>query len=390
MASLSSKQDEIMRVTDDSKRSEATGNVFSHIREDMQKLRSQVQSLSDTHLMIQQFNSHADNLSQRSKEIEALIVAQNESAIAASPAECDCAAKASEPPATTICDEGNQDYVNIAMARQIITDEVTRECKTKIDEVYRVYDAKIASFEKECSDQCSEMAAAREAGNAMASAERRINYASRRAGASIVYHQTSDTWTPPQAADMARRAVQWAGDSDSWLNVAMRKVASKGVADVLDLSQAESTLRGVTDFLGLGGTPVVGAPEDALSADMTLGSCWPMDQGKGHLTIKLARPVSITGVAIEHIPRNEALDVRSAPRDFKISALDDPRATSPEGALILAGRYSIDSGSPASQVFNADLPSDLVQFIRVGVTSNHGHPDFACLYRVKIYGQTDD
>ena len=54
-------------------------NIFSHIREDMQKLRSQVQSLSDTHMMIQQFNSHADNLSQRSKEIEALIVAQNES-----------------------------------------------------------------------------------------------------------------------------------------------------------------------------------------------------------------------------------------------------------------------------------------------------------------------
>ena len=390
VASLSSKQQEIMRVTDDSKRSEATGNVFSHIREDMQRLRSQVQSLSDTHLMIQQFNSHADSLNQRSKEIEALIVAQNESSIETMPAACDCSAEATCPPSGIISESGHQDYVNIAMARQIITDEVNRECKTKIDEVYRIYDAKMASYGEECSHQCNEMQATRDAGKAGVGSERRVNYASRKAGASVVVQQTSATWAPPQTAGLARRAVQWASHSEGWLDAATRKVASRGVADIIDLSQVESTLNGVVDFMGLGAPSAVGVPEDALSADMTLGSCWPIDQGRGHLTIKLARPVRITGIAIEHIPRNEALDVRSAPRDFKISSLDDPRANTPEGALILAGSYSIDNQSPATQVFDVDVSSGLIQYIRVDILSNHGHPDFACLYRVKVFGRTDD
>ena len=383
IASLSSKQQEVMRVTDDSKRSEATVNIFSHIREDMQKLRSQVQSLSDTHMMIQQFNSHADNLSQRSKEIEALIVAQNESKNAAMSAECDCS---DEGLSAAICGDGDDDYVNIDMARKIITDEVTRECKTKIDEIYSIYDSKMAVFGKECSNQCSDMMAIRDKGDAETIAERRINYASRRAGATIVHHQTSVTWAPQQSADLARRAVLWAADSDGWLNLAMRKATSMNVADAVDLSQVESTLRGMTDFFGLGVASMVGTPEDALSADMTLGSCWPMDQGKGHLTIKLTRPVKITGAAIEHVPSNEALDVRSAPKDFKIFAMNSEAS---EGNLVVTGSYSIDSGSPSLQNFDAEDVSCPVQYVRVEVMSNHGHPDYACLYRVSIYGQKD-
>ena len=356
----------------------------------MQKLRSQVQSLSDTHLMIQQFNSHADNLSQRSREIEALIVAQNvriaQNENAMEPEKCDCSATTLST-TTTTCDDSDKDYVNIVMARQIITDEVLKECKAKIQEVHNVYDAKMKVYGDECNKQCDQATAALEAGKAASNLDRRINYASRRAGASIVHHQTSATWAPPQAADPAKRLVMWAKDEEGWLQSVAQRITSKRVEDIVDLSRLESTVRGVMDLLGAGGKSGVGEPEDALSADMTLGSCWPLDKGTGHLTIKLAQPVSISSVVIDHIPRNEALDVRSAPKNFRVSALDDPREASSNGGLILEGTYSIDSGSPASQVFTADTPSGLVQYIRLEVLSNHEHPYFTCLYRLRVYGQ---
>ena len=78
---------------------------------------------------------------------------------------------------------------------------MTRECKTKIDEIYSIYDSKMAVFGKECSNQCSDMMAIRDKGDAETIAERRINYASRRAGATIVHHRTS-SHMPQQSADL--------------------------------------------------------------------------------------------------------------------------------------------------------------------------------------------
>ena len=84
---------------------------------------------------------------------------------------------------------------------------------------------------------------------------------------------------------------------------------------------------------------MVGTPEDALSADMTLGSCWPMDQGKGHLIINL-RDRQDTGAAIEH-----GLAMRhwtcGPLKDFKIFAMNSEVS---EGNLVVTGSYSVDSG----------------------------------------------
>ena len=137
------------------------GKVVSHlhtIRDDMGKLKSQVQSLSDTHLMIQQFNSHAENLIARSREIEVLIQAQNESLAesgrsSSSNEECKPCEQAAAPAASQECvsTEKGADFVNLDMARQIITDEVARECKKKIEEVHEIYDLKMRSIGEECS-----------------------------------------------------------------------------------------------------------------------------------------------------------------------------------------------------------------------------------------------
>jgi len=51
---------------------------------------------------------------------------------------------------------------------------------------------------------------------------------------------------------------------------------------------------------------------------MSLGSCWPFPGDKGHLTIDLAHAVQVSAIAIDHVSRNEAININSAPREFRV------------------------------------------------------------------------
>ncbi len=404
IAKLSMKHDEVMLVTsegggggDEDKGSAegeggSAGHIFSTIRDDMGKLKTQVQSLSDTHLMIQQFNSHAENLIARSREIEMLIQAQNESlaerASSTSDEECKCDQIASSTPTQEcINTEKGSDFVNLDMARQIITDEVARECKKKIGEVHEIYDLKMKSIGEECSEQCVKATAAAEAEEEVNSYNQRMNFASRRAGATVLHDHTSATWQPEAAPDLASRAVGMIKSQESLWDKTMGRLIGKKLEQTIDLGALENSVRHVAEVVGVTRKPEVGAPEDALSADMSLGSCWPMANGSGHITVKLARPVLLTGLSIEHIPYHEAVDVRSAPRDFRLYTLSDPTMPNPVETLAVEDTYSIEAGVASSQLFDAQS-EEPVEFIRLEILSNHGHPNFACLYRIRIHGSS--
>ncbi|XP_052128600.1 SUN domain-containing protein 3-like [Frankliniella occidentalis] len=54
------------------------------------------------------------------------------------------------------------------------------------------------------------------------------------------------------------------------------------------------------------------------------------------------------------------------------------------------GRFVYEVGSAPLQTFN--LPVKLnrsFRYVALAITSNHGHPDFTCVYRFRVHGSLD-
>jgi hypothetical protein len=443
ITALAAKHQEAMRVVNvDTDKDDAMHgghyNIFVSMRDDMTTMKSQVQSLTDTHIMIQQFNGHAESLIVRSKEMEALIRAQNETCAVSDPlsspspssssssssdvgegerkcdCDCDCdatiasAAAATASTSATLHSEPQDvsNLVNLDMARKIISDEVDRECKRKINEVQEVYDTKMKRLGDDCGKQCMKANAAVEAESAMKAYNERLNFAARKSGATVVHSHTSNTWQPAivgsddaeSAAgsgsdnhDLASKTAAFVKGQEHLWDKTVLLATGKKMEEVLNLESIEATVRGVTDVLSAQRQQVssVGSPEDAISEDMSLGSCWPIaNGGRGHITIKLPRAIYISGLSIDHITRNEAVDIFSAPKDFRLFAISgDSDGSVVQGSekLVTEGIYSIEDGALSSQSFHAHT-MEPVSLVKLEIVSNHGHPDYTCLYRVRIYG----
>lgn len=138
----------------------------------------------------------------------------------------------------------------------------------------------------------------------------------------------------------------------------------------------------------LSGGPVAkkAQPGQALTLDLTPGSCWPMVGSQGNLTVQLARSITPAGVTIMHVPKELAHDPSrsSAPADFIVWSLrSDPQTNEIVREQLGRGRYELDK--PAAQSFQLNRLDVLVQHVMFEFLSNHGHPDFTCLYRVSVH-----
>lgn len=107
------------------------------------------------------------------------------------------------------------------------------------------------------------------------------------------------------------------------------------------------------------------------------------------ITIKLARKIRVRSVSIDHISRNSAIDLSSAPRSFKVyGSSSDSRS---DFRLLLAGNYSISEESSPSQNFviegsEDELVEDSIQYISLQILNNYGNSNYTCLYRFRAHG----
>lgn len=70
------------------------------------------------------------------------------------------------------------------------------------------------------------------------------------------------------------------------------------------------------------GTAVLSrAPVVALHPDATPGMCWPFSGTQGQLGVALFKPVQVTDITIEHVPRSLVPDARAAPREVHVWGL---------------------------------------------------------------------
>jgi len=125
---------------------------------------------------------------------------------------------------------------------------------------------------------------------------------------------------------------------------------------------------------------VYSSPNQILKPVSKPGQCWAFVGQTGSVVIQLAKEVKMASVAIEHI--RPSPDLSSAPQ--KVEVFDHVL-----GRSLLNFTYSISDTSSSLQIFsmtNGFLP--VVSKLRFEIHSNWGHPDYTCLYRVRVHGDS--
>lgn len=183
--------------------------------------------------------------------------------------------------------------------------------------------------------------------------------------------------------------------------------------------------------------PVIRLAEKAIQPSMHAGDCWAMNGSLGQIGIRLIRSVVVTAVTIEHVDPRVALDKGSAPREIEVWSLIAPLegcdgygssgrqgykefhqspvkgtwwkegSPCPGASQLTAFEYksSTQYGSHKHQLdqrhkeTHRHVPSLRQTFsiplsrqkaasrgLVLKINSNWGHPEFTCLYRVRVHG----
>ena len=196
-----------------------------------------------------------------------------------------------------------------------------------------------------------------------------------------------------------------------------------------------ANLRGHLVGLVTGNGYAIGRPPiTALHHESHNGHCWPFAGSEGQLGISLAAPTYISDVSIDHVAKEVAFDMRSAPREMEVWGLVEGRDNvakvtewkaenarrkeerkreaeergevvpvdeveelyprtlpmSPQYIRIASFRYDIHSPNnvqtfPVSPEIR-DLGVDF-GIVVLRVKSNWGRDEFTCLYRMRVHGQ---
>ncbi|KAK9695593.1 Sad1 / UNC-like C-terminal [Popillia japonica] len=115
------------------------------------------------------------------------------------------------------------------------------------------------------------------------------------------------------------------------------------------------------------------------------GECWAFKGSRGCTIIQLLGKVRITGVTLEHISpsMSPSGQITTAPKDFTIKGMQSVDDSSPD----LLGKFSYDVKGTRLQYFEMPSSDKAYNLIEFKVLSNHGHPDFTCVYRLRVHGE---
>jgi SUN domain-containing protein 1/2 len=157
-------------------------------------------------------------------------------------------------------------------------------------------------------------------------------------------------------------------------------------------------------------------PITALHHETHIGHCWPFKGEQGQLGVTLSRIIRVEEITIDHVARDIAWDMSSAPRKMevwglvegasnfaKVAAWDaartnageevpmQPRSLPQSARYVRIAQFEYDVDAPSAvqtfpvddEVRNAALDFGIVV---LRVLSNWGQ-EFTCLYRFRVHGQ---
>ncbi|XP_078693116.1 uncharacterized protein LOC144922874 isoform X19 [Branchiostoma floridae x Branchiostoma belcheri] len=127
------------------------------------------------------------------------------------------------------------------------------------------------------------------------------------------------------------------------------------------------------------------SPRTVIQPDVHPGNCWAFRGSEGYMVIQLSGVVKPTSFSLEHIPKSLSPtgQIDSAPKDFTVYGLEDE--TQAEGDLL--GNYTYDDNAEPLQYFPVQV-TDVKPYpiVELRILSNHGNPDYTCIYRFRVHG----
>ncbi|MEE6515260.1 hypothetical protein FKM82_023881 [Ascaphus truei] len=193
--------------------------------------------------------------------------------------------------------------------------------------------------------------------------------------------------THEEVHDIVNKALQ--RYSEDRIGLVDYALESSG-ASVLN-TRCSETYETKTALLSLFGIPLwyqSQSPRVILQPDSNPGNCWAFRGSQGFAVIRLSSRIRPTAVTLDHISRSLSpkATISSAPKDFSVYGLEEE--TQKEGRLL--GRFSYDQHGDPIQTFHIqeeDVSS--YQLVELRVDNNWGHPEYTCIYRFRVHGETD-
>ncbi|XP_065499746.1 SUN domain-containing protein 3-like [Caloenas nicobarica] len=172
------------------------------------------------------------------------------------------------------------------------------------------------------------------------------------------------------------------------IQVPMPDYTLKSAGAAVIHSRTSPSLRNATAKVFLYSLPVMDymrSPELILEPENHPGNCWPFPGSQGHVFIKLSVPVIATAVTMDHVSGTafHGESISAAPKDFAVYGFKEEHEE--QGTFL--GQFTFLAALNPSQTFQLknELPG-VVNYIRLQVLSNWGHPDYTCLYRFRVHG----
>ncbi|XP_075213924.1 klaroid protein-like [Lycorma delicatula] len=125
------------------------------------------------------------------------------------------------------------------------------------------------------------------------------------------------------------------------------------------------------------------------------GQCWAFHGNEGKVLIKLASPIKVSSVTVEHFPADLLPGdnaIQSAPRYFTVTGLTDCSDCSEKGEMAMdLGCFEYSKSDSARQTFYVHqevlMRMKPVQKVLFHFKSNHGNPYYTCVYRIKVHSE---
>ncbi|KFQ52563.1 Sperm-associated antigen 4 protein, partial [Nestor notabilis] len=119
-------------------------------------------------------------------------------------------------------------------------------------------------------------------------------------------------------------------------------------------------------------------------ADVSPGYCWPLQQSRSEVLIRLPTEVQPMAIILQHSSKIAPPlgTVRSAPQNFTVSGLDEEGQ---DETLLGSFIYGMQKEPSQSFPLQNGIPRAF-RVLKLGIQSNWGNPRHTCIYRVQVHG----
>uniref|UniRef100_A0A0E0JGU0 SUN domain-containing protein n=1 Tax=Oryza punctata TaxID=4537 RepID=A0A0E0JGU0_ORYPU len=123
------------------------------------------------------------------------------------------------------------------------------------------------------------------------------------------------------------------------------------------------------------------------------GQCFPLQGSSGFVEIKLRKGIIPDAITLEHVSKDVAYDMSTAPKDCRVSGWYQEahneaysgHAASAKMYVLTEFTYDLDKKNV--QTFDITAPDvGIINMVRLDFTSNHGSSVLTCIYRIRVHG----